>query len=858
MTLYLSSDEKTLDERNTRTKFKNRILPDFFKDNSFNLKLHEIFFDSKFPTLANFEYPHIITTIIGNEHKLQDFPLRFQKNSIFKYLCKNSGNNEFSPLLIDNQSVFESSLSEIDFEVFYEIHPRLNFAFSIAFIKDVNIHSQKGVVSFLNSFMFPFHKRKPLKYLENGYVEIETNLNILLSKNLLQLLGFNSFKLEESQKHLNAPPKGKYILQTLPDVIEEIHASTIYSDMLNRLETKSSVYSHYRSLIDQNPKGVIKVQFTIGRSLKNFEIEYDLNLFHQNTKAVNYDEELDLINRLALGKYLSAIKEYVLNLKITSTEEDKQDLINLIDFLSKDRRNMNNLKSWGGLFTLKRANRNHVIIELFQTETNKIGYKQFHSNLNSLAGAPLVKQASHLIYDLCKLVNISFNPTLCHLLGVSKFTSSFNTIDVQGEQDILLPFPLNYYKSVRCELSKSFGGNVPFPLQLIQLQEESESLQNAKFTSIKTDQDEMFMIDKKRGSFFSDEAINLNINYPQLIFVIANFVQHSLVGSNQKKILNFFPLPPNSNELVHHRFKRPIILKTIPGSVFHINLVDENFNPIKADIGTPTLLALKKSLEENMLPVTLISSDKTNLRLFPENRSNSFKNKLSFPLLMNQEHRWGVSLRSLAYPKVMNVFSKYCFFTVKQIGQEHSVVISLDNAYVTSGTKFIHLLNQKVQDTLTSFSDAVLPKFSLRDGFASIETNDFECHFNGELLKILGLTHSYQDNGIVYHPQSSLSGVLEMNLFLLQPQEMIIISNIVEEAFYAQHRPKILKIVPISANQSEFNAYNYIQFEEDDTIPVKLDRIDEIEISIISRKGDLIDFVDLHDVKCQLEFKRMP
>ena len=86
---------------------------------------------------------------------------------------------------------------------------------------------------------------------------------------------------------------------------------------------------------------------------------------------------------------------------------------------------------------------------------------------------------------------------------------------------------------------------------------------------------------------------------------------------------------------------------------------------------------------------------------------------------------------------------------------------------------------------------------------------------------------------------------------------MILISNIVEEAFYNQHRPKILKIVPISTNHSEINAYNYIQFEEDDTIPVKLDRIDEIEISIISRKGDLIDFVDLHDVKCQLEFKRM-
>ena len=42
---------------------------------------------------------------------------------------------------------------------------------------------------------------------------------------------------------------------------------------------------------------------------------------------------------------------------------------------------------------------------------------------------------------------------------------------------------------------------------------------------------------------------------------------------------------------------------------------------------------------------------------------------------------------------------------------------------------------------------------------------------------------------------------------------------------------------------------------EDDVI--KLDRIDEIEISIVTRKGDQIDFVDLHDVKCQLEFKRM-
>ena len=141
MTLYLSSDEQTLDGSNTRTKFKNRILPDFFQNESFNLELQEIFFDSKFPTLANFEHPHIITTVIGKEHELQDFPEKFQNNSLFKYICKNYRNKEFSPLLVEKESSLDSELSEIDFEVFYEIHPRLNFAFSVAFIKDISIHS---------------------------------------------------------------------------------------------------------------------------------------------------------------------------------------------------------------------------------------------------------------------------------------------------------------------------------------------------------------------------------------------------------------------------------------------------------------------------------------------------------------------------------------------------------------------------------------------------------------------------------------------------------------------------------------------------------------------------------------------
>ena len=852
MTLYLSSDEQTLDDSNTRTKFKNRILPDFFENNSFNLKLHEIFFDSKFPTLANFEYPHIITTVIGSEHKLQDFPEKFQNNSLFKYLCKNYKTKEFSPLLVEKQALYDSHLSEIDFEVFYEIHPRFNFAFSVAFIKDISIRSQKDVVDLLNSFMFPFHNKKPLKYLSNDYIEIESNLNIYMSKNLLQLLGFNSFESEKLTRYLNLPLRSTY----RDKFIEDSYAPVIYPDMLSRMEDESDMYANYRTLIAQNPTGCIQVEFVIGSYLKHFEIEFDLDLFHQRDKAIDYDREIDLINQLLLKEYLSVIEENILNLKISTSKEDKKELNDFIYYLLRDRTSMKGLEEWGGLFTLKRTKKKRILVEVFHIEKKKEFYEQFHATIEKLPGAPLLKQASLDIFLSSKLKNVSFNPALCHLLGISESTSSSITLQMEGEEEILLPFPLNYYKSIRNEIGKSSLTNTSFALQLIQTEEEVASL-SSSIKSIKTDQDSVFMINRKGGAILADETINLKINSPQLIFVMANFVQHSLVGSNQKQILNFFPLPKRSNEIVHHRFKRPIILKMIPGSVFHISLVDENFNQIKADVGTPTLLALKKSFEENMFPVSLISSDKTNLKLFPDNKAHSFKNKLSFPLLMNHERGWGVSLRSIAFPKVMNVFSKYFFFTVKKMGGEENVVIALDNSYVASGTKLIYLLNQKIRDSLSSYSESVLPSFSLKDGLTLIETNDFECHLNGDLLKVLGLTHSYQDKGIVYHPLSSISGVLDMNLFLLQPQEMIITSNIVEEAFYAQHRPKILKIVPISTKQMNFTAYNYIQFEDEDIVPVKLDRIDEIEISIITRKGDLINFVNLHDVKCQLEFKQL-
>ena len=70
MSLYLTSDEITKEYLNTRTSFSNYINQDFYKGDPFNLKLKEIYFDIKFPTIANLGTPHAITLISGHDHKL--------------------------------------------------------------------------------------------------------------------------------------------------------------------------------------------------------------------------------------------------------------------------------------------------------------------------------------------------------------------------------------------------------------------------------------------------------------------------------------------------------------------------------------------------------------------------------------------------------------------------------------------------------------------------------------------------------------------------------------------------------------------------------------------------------------------
>ena len=838
MSLFLTSDEKTLKSYNSRVKFSNEISQDFFQDYPFNLSLKDVYFDPKFPTLTSDNAPHVITIIKGEDHRLDEFPQTFKNLVAFKSLFrKKVGQSVSAPLIVHKDIIRNNNISEIDSSVTFEIHPRLNIAFSCSYLKDVSLVSKSNIVEFLNSFMFPFHIKKPLKYSSSGTVEINSNLDIYLSQNMLELLGFN--QLESLTKNLP--------VLHFPEIDANLNfeeSIVVHKDMLVQMESESEIYTMYRKNIFDKPKGEISLTFSIGEQEFSPKVLLDLDLFNFRAKnTFNYGEVIRGMNIVLLRKYISIIRERVINSNIDSSMEERKNLDDFLNYLVKNQDRLG-FVGWGGIVTLKQRNRN-LVISPFHNKQNQPIFQQLNQRIQTLGNTPLLIQACQDLFFDSFVVSLSFNQNLCDLFGL-EYNSS---IKVEAD-DVELKNEMNYFRCIRQILRDSYDRDFPVFLEFFKSQEIGKDSRKP-IHALRTETENLYSLYKNK-TYNASGNINYLVNQPKLIFVTCNFVQHSLFGSTQERLLGFFPLNKSQNRIRGHTFKTPLVLKTFKETTFHINLFDENMKPLKADVGTPTLLSLKKSNLNNMFPVTLISSDKINKKFFPENKSNFFKNKLSLPLLISQ--KWTVSLRTIAFPKIKNIYKEYFNFSVKLADSDKVIKIDIENCYITNVQTLLSLLNQAVQTNLNIVDHSQIPTFKLIDGLVSFETNNYDCYMDGNMIRLLGLAHSYQTQTQHFEYQTSVMGVSEPLITIFQPQEIIVLSNIVEEAFYAQKRPNILKILPVPI-QDKLTSYNYIEIEEFDHIPIKLDRIDEIEIKIVSRKGELIEFVNDDDVRIQLEFR---
>lgn len=845
MTLFLTSDEETVKYRNSRTKFSNHISQDFFQDYPFNLSLKDIYFDPKFPTLTSVNAPHVITIIKGWEHTLNEFPKKFRGISAFRSLFHKKGGQMVSvPMIVHRDTIQNDGISEIDSTVLFEIHPRLNVAFSLTYLKDVSIVSKSNIVNFLNSFMFPFHVKKPLKYSSSGIVEIDSNLDIYLSQNMLELLGFN--QLTSLTKHIPAVH--------FPEIIDINHnleeSVIVHKDMLAQMESESEIYTMYRTKIFEKPKGEISVTFSIGKQTLTSKVAFDIDLFNSRVRnTFNYDEVIRHMNILLRRQYISDIRERAINSFVGSSPQDIKDLDGFLDYMQKNYDRLG-FVGWGGLLTFKRKIRK-LLISPFHNKKNQSIFQKLSQRIKDLPDSPLMKKACQDLFFESSLKSVSFNQNLLYLFGLDQDDVALTSNPINSD-DIELNSDMNYFRCILFDLANSYDTDIPFLLELMKIHPLRVTKIHEPTLAIRTETENLYRLDKDKP-YHASGSINYLVNQPKLIFVTCNFAEHSLVGSGQEKLLGFFPLNKSLNHTLCHTFKNPLVMKTIQESNFHIKLCDENMKQLKADVGTPTLLTLKKSHLNNMFPVTLISSDNNNQKLFPHNKSNFFKNRLSFPL--NFSEKWTVSLRTMAFPKIKNISKKFCYFSVELPDSNNVIRVELDSCYVTNVQTLLVLLNQAVQEKLNINDQSIIPRFQTINGLVHLETNNYDCYMDGNMIQLLGLAHSYQTQTQTFEHGTSAIGVSEPLLSIFQPQEIIVLSNIVEEAFYAQKRPNILRIVPVPI-QDKFTGYNYIEFDELDNMPIKLDRIDEIEIKIVSRKGELIEFVNDDDVRIQLEFKK--
>ena len=354
MTLYLTSDEKVYGNVNTRTNFVNSIQPDFFLENGNNITLKEIFFDAKFPTLINESYPHVITLIDGKQHNLDEFPdSNYKTLRSFLQLFKKSSTRESASMRVE-QDFTHSLMAEIESNVVIEIHPRLNFAVSYAFLTDITINTKEEIVEYLNREMFPFHKVKPLKILDTGKVSIDSNLDIFFSSNMINLLGFGkqSEKVYLSER-MTLPSfeivekLSKYIDDELTDIPLK------FDDELARLEYEGyeDIYSHYRKLITNKPQGKILIDYLNGEKKEQIAIAFNLDIFHKKYALISYKSELKYINKVLKHYFFSKIKELAYfgrNDGDNSTPMDE-----LLDYFLKSKKFLN-LQDFGGFVTLQK------------------------------------------------------------------------------------------------------------------------------------------------------------------------------------------------------------------------------------------------------------------------------------------------------------------------------------------------------------------------------------------------------------------------------------------------------------------------------------------------------------------------
>ena len=291
----------------------------------------------------------------------------------------------------------------------------------------------------------------------------------------------------------------------------------------------------------------------------------------------------------------------------------------------------------------------------------------------------------------------------------------------------------------------------------------------------------------------SEFRMNLYANFPKTVYISCNFVKPSIVGDQLKTILATYHISPDENfyqnyyRNLYYRFYHPISLECIEQHLFKTELLDENFLPIIATGGHPTILQLEvDSTSQKMFTIYLNSNDPYNLQKYPKNTSHKFNNQLPFHILNNNSiNDWHVSLVSFSSPKFNNIIQEFAYIEIRQ-----KLLMSADELIIPKIK--IHIPTDYYDD-FSKLCDAINYHISITNLFTIDELGQLS---NKELIKNCN-DNTLSDENLrqCYHNKNVLNTItINTNLDLPDEQDLGINngSMIMPRISYTYKKPKFI------------------------------------------------------------------
>jgi len=370
----------------------------------------------------------------------------------------------------------------------------------------------------------------------------------------------------------------------------------------------------------------------------------------------------------------------------------------------------------------------------------------------------------------------------------------------------------------------------------------------------------------KKFARLSSDVFVLEKNYPKLVKIFCNEIEPQIFNNTFSKDLLIFS--PDFQRTEDFFFKEvecpdfiPLINTTI--SEITIKLVDENNEQLRIERGHATIIKLrlrKMSRQKKSFNIRLSSEKST---LFPNNTNYSFKVKLPKFIDLDDGYKWRVCVTSINHPAKFStmlveendrkiIFQekggelKKLVFDTNTIYNEERLFSDFDAFLKSNDIGHIASASDgKKEIRITRPGKLVIAKFI--GGILGFST-DYSKHLIINASKIDTDLRSWDANKLA---PKLLKQLKEADVSLLNPNYIMIYSDIVKSTIIGGNFSKILKIIPLK--QTNLN-YVIQEFRTKELIELERTQLDVIEIHLRSHDGAFINFLSNQDVILNLEF----